>query len=71
MDRALFLDLYNAATLRAAAEAGAVGIDLEVSLSLEDGDFYDVAHTTPTGAAKIGRFLYQALVQEGLLGPER
>ena len=70
LDRAVFLDLYNAATLRAATESGAVGIDLGGSLILEDEDFYDVVHTTPTGAAKIGRFLYQALVQEGLTGPE-
>ena len=69
LNRSLFLDLYNAATLRAAEEAGAVAIDLDGALFLEDGDFYDVVHTTPTGAAKIGRFLYQALVQEGLLGP--
>lgn len=69
LDRALFLDLYNGATLRAAEEAGAVGIDLAGSLSLEDDDFYDFNHNTPTGASKIGRFLYQALVQEGLLEP--
>lgn len=68
LDRAIFLDLYNAATLRAASEAGAIGIDLGESLLLEDDDFYDVVHTTPAGAEKIGRFLYQALVRGGSLG---
>ncbi len=67
LDRAIFLDLYNAATMVTAQELDAVGIDLAGSLYFEDGDFYDVAHNTPVEVRKIGRFLYEALAGAGLL----
>jgi hypothetical protein len=55
------LDLLNRKTLAICGEEGAIRVDLANELQLEDADFYDYAHTTPSGAAKIGHFLHAKL----------
>lgn len=44
-----------------AKEKGAIFIDLAGTPGWEDADFYDFAHMTPQGAAKIGHLLFEAL----------
>ena len=39
----------------------AICIDLAEKLRLDADDYYDSIHTTPSGSAKIGRFLFQIL----------
>lgn len=43
--------------------SGAICIDLESELELEQKDFYDSAHNTPSGANKIGLFLADKIKQ--------
>ncbi len=57
--------LMDWTTMRICEGEDAICIDLAVDLHLEDADFYDLAHNTPTGAAKVGRFLFHRL--EGAL----
>lgn len=57
MDQYLALSRFNAATLEVCRETGATCLDLGGELDLGDGDFYDMVHTTPQGAEKIGRWL--------------
>jgi len=52
-----------------AAEKGAIFVDLAQRSEWADGDFYDLVHMTPQGAAKVGQFLYEALKNE--VAPER
>ena len=59
--------LMDRTTMTTCEEDDSICIDLAVDLHLEDADFYDLAHNTPTGAAKIGRFLFRRL--EGTLWP--
>lgn len=57
-------------TKSVAIETGAVFIDLASHATWTDGDFYDLSHMKPQGAAKVGNLLYQAL--KGIFpGPER
>jgi len=41
-------------------DLGSVCVDT-AALEYDDGDFYDAVHNTPSGAAKLGRFLYREL----------
>lgn len=47
-------------TMAVCRDLGAVCVDT-TALKYDDGDFYDVVHHTPSGAAKLGRFLYGEL----------
>ena len=53
--------LLDRTTMRTCEQEAGICIDLAVDLQVEDTDFYDLAHNTPTGAAKIGRFLFHRL----------
>jgi len=53
--------LLDRTTMRTCEQQSAICIDLAVDLQVEDTDFYDLAHNTPTGAAKIGQFLFHRL----------
>jgi lysophospholipase L1-like esterase len=57
VDLARIMSLINARTMKTCAERGDVCIDLASELAFDDGDFYDYAHNTPSGAAKIGEYL--------------
>ena len=71
-DTANGLDLYellsafNRTTLRTCLEVEAICIDLATDLApeLEDSDFYDFHHATPSGTAKIGDYLHRKLRNE-------
>ena len=52
---------YNQAMLAACRRVRAICIDLGSELEFQDGDFYDHIHTTPSGSARIGRYLYAKL----------
>ena len=67
LDRHDVLSSFNERLLAAATRVGAVPVDLAGELEFEDADFYDTAHNTPEGARKIGRFLFEALLESGVL----
>jgi lysophospholipase L1-like esterase len=57
-----FLEVFNATTLEVARECGAQGLDLAKELAFDpEADFYDRVHNTPSGARRIGRYLYAKL----------
>ena len=43
------------------AEARAICIDLGGEIEFRPGDFYDWAHTTPKGSARIADWLFEKL----------
>ena len=51
----------NGVTESVANEKGVLFVDLATRDDWEDADFYDFAHMTPRGAAKVGRRLHEAL----------
>ena len=55
--------LYNRETMEGCEQERAICIDLarDMRNAFEDSDFYDFVHTTPSGAAKIGGYLYGQL----------
>ena len=55
------INLINSVTMRVCKASDAVCIDLAGELAFDDADFYDGAHNTPRGAAKVGRYLYTRL----------
>jgi lysophospholipase L1-like esterase len=55
------MSAYNRQALAACREAEAICIDLGAELWFEDADFYDAVHNTPSGAAKIGDYLFDRL----------
>lgn len=46
---------FDGRTLEECRQAGGICIDLEAELHFEDGDFYDLNHTSPQGP---GRSVY-------------
>jgi lysophospholipase L1-like esterase len=71
----LSLGLFNEETLAACHRVEATCVDLAGELSFGPGDFYDIIHYTPAGAAKIGKYLamklYPNLVRAGLIADGR
>jgi lysophospholipase L1-like esterase len=67
----LGLGLLNEQMLATCRNVEAICLDLAGELSFGPGDFYDIIHYTPAGAAKIGRYLaiklYPDLVRAGLV----
>lgn len=55
------LTLINEATMASCKQLKGICIDLAQDLSFEEGDFYDYFHTTPSGAEKIGHYLFEKL----------
>ncbi|MBF0356661.1 MAG: hypothetical protein HQL43_15630 [Alphaproteobacteria bacterium] len=66
VDHHILMGLYNKTTLEVCASEGAICLDLAGELEFERNDFYDLVHNTPTGAAKIGRWLALKLKERGL-----
>jgi len=60
------LELFNQTTMQTCNEVGAICVDLATELrpELTEDDFYDFSHTTPSGSAKIGAYLYRSLRDE-------
>src|SRR5262249_1236806 len=67
----LSLGLFNEETLAACSRIETTCLDLAGELALGPGDFYDIVHYTPAGAAKIGQYLatrlYPVLVRRALI----
>ncbi|MDK9722071.1 MAG: GDSL-type esterase/lipase family protein [Rhodospirillales bacterium] len=57
VDHRLLMGLYNKATLEVCRAEAAICLDLASKLEFEPGDFYDLVHNTPAGAARIGQWL--------------
>jgi hypothetical protein len=57
VDHKILMDLYNKATLDVCVQERAICLDLASELEFQPGDFYDLIHNTPQGAAKIGHWL--------------
>ena len=57
----LKLGLYNEQTLATCHHVEAICLDLAGELSFGPGDFYDIIHYTPAGAARIGKYLAMKL----------
>jgi len=55
------MTLFNRRAMKACEEAKAICIDLATKLEFQNGDFYDLVHTTPKGSAKIGAFIAREL----------
>lgn len=51
----------NAVTRKVAAATGAILLDVAAEVAFDDADFYDWVHSTPSGTAKIGRFMFEKL----------
>lgn len=51
----------NNVTMRSCRRNGGICLDLARDVRFDDSDFYDWYHNTPSGAAKIGRYLAAAL----------
>ena len=62
-DPASYLSIapFNAATRKVAAATGAILLDVAAEVEFDDADFYDWIHSSPAGAAKIGRFMFEKL----------
>lgn len=58
---------FNAQTMAVCRDLGLRCLDLGTELAFGAGDFYDIVHNTPQGAAKIGRFLFEGLRDHPLL----
>lgn len=61
IDQHRLLSAFNQATREVCRDDGLVCLDLARELTFERADFYDYVHTTPSGAAKIGRWLHGKL----------
>ena len=63
IDRYIVQNLFNDSTLAVCREAAAICIDLagDLQADFEPGDFYDRAHYTPEGAARMAAYLYEVL----------
>ena len=61
VDSYIVTRLFNDKTLELCRETGGICIDLAAELHFEDGDFYDVNHTSPRGSQKIGAYLARTL----------
>jgi hypothetical protein len=57
VDQGRLLGEFNRTTLSVCIEAKIACLDLAGEVAFGDGDFYDVVHNTPQGAAKIGAWL--------------
>lgn len=51
------------AALKACRETGSDCIDLNDRLSFENGDFWDIVHTTPAGSRRIGDFVCAEILE--------
>ena len=60
VDLSRLMSLQFARTMAVCRDLGAVCVDTAV-LEYEDSDFYDAVHNTPSGAGKLGLFLYAEL----------
>lgn len=63
LDSHYMMRLLNRRTMDTCRELRALCLDLAAEVAFEDADFYDSAHNTPAGAAKIGRYLHHRLRQ--------
>lgn len=61
VDTYIVTRLFNDKTLKLCRETGGICIDLAAELQFEDGDFYDLNHTSPRGSEKIGSYLARKL----------
>jgi hypothetical protein len=52
---------HNRRAMKICQEAKAICIDVSKELEFEDGDHYDLLHTTPKGSAKIAKFIFERL----------
>lgn len=57
VDLYLVMQMFNNVTRQVCAEEGVVCLDLDLELVLEDEDYYDYLHNTPSGARKIGEYM--------------
>lgn len=53
--------LFNRAAMAECRQAKAICVDLEGEIAFKPGDFYDWAHTTPAGSARVADYLFAAL----------
>jgi lysophospholipase L1-like esterase len=63
VDHWRLLDAFNDVTVEVCEAERIKCIDLARHVAFEIGDFYDVVHTTPQGAEKVGRFIAEALIE--------
>ena len=61
VDHYYLIRQFHKVTLSVCEEAGGIYIDLASELEWDHEDFYDTVHNTPSGADKIGRYLYSKL----------
>jgi lysophospholipase L1-like esterase len=66
VDVYIITGLFNQTTMDSCRALRAICVDLAADLrpDFTDRDFYDFSHTTPSGAAKIGAYLYRSLRDE-------
>ncbi|WP_161539572.1 SGNH/GDSL hydrolase family protein [Paramagnetospirillum kuznetsovii] len=62
------LAAHNAAAMAVCGELRMTCLDMGSQWIFAEGDFYDVAHNTPQGAAKIGSMIFEGLKDHPLLG---
>lgn len=55
------IEAFNRVTRRVCVELGVTCVDVAEGVRFVDGDHYDGLHTTPSGSAKIGRYMYSRL----------
>jgi hypothetical protein len=61
VEGAIVQRLFNQVTLKVCRADGAICIDLERELKVEDGDFYDFAHVVSAGSRKVAEVIYKGL----------
>jgi hypothetical protein len=47
-------------------DSGGFYIDIGAK-KFDDRDFYDAVHMTPIGAAKLGTYLFDAMIEQGIV----
>ena len=52
---------HNRRAMKICQEVKAICIDVSKELEFENGDHYDLLHTTPKGSAKIAKFIFERL----------
>jgi GDSL-like lipase/acylhydrolase family protein len=58
--------MLNEVMQKQCQDSGGFYIDIWAK-KFDDGDFYDVVHMTPVGAAKLGTYFFDAMIEQGIV----
>ncbi len=61
VDKYYMMQYFNNATLEVCNNFNAICINLADELQFKQGDYYDYVHNTPSGASRIGNYLFKKL----------